>query len=212
MKSTVLTFYMANMPCDIVHMQNQIVRRFLPSGCDFHQILTSERHAPSIDRFLLGRHYDVVVLLDVDCIPLNEQVLPKMIENAANDRLVGIAVRAFKKRNNGHVYAGPQGMAFSERLFDNAGNPSFSPTRRGDVGEELTFRCEELEIPVDLFWPVDVISPMGWPLRDGIEYGLGTSYEGGLFHNGMSRRRRARRVFVNKCTEVLTAETFSQNA
>lgn len=180
MRVTVFSVYQGNIPPEVVSGQHEVVRRFLPAECDFHQYL-SGHHAIGINEFLARHYHDVYVLLDIDCIPLDRQVLPWMIDTARSGALVGCAQRANHLNNGGHIYAGPCGLAFSLDLYDLIGRPSFCANDRGDVGEELTYRCEERGLPVRLLWPTHV-AVRKWDLRGGLYFGHGTTYGGALFH------------------------------
>ncbi len=204
MRPTVFTVCQGNIPAEVISGQGEVVRRFLPAECDFHQY-ASGHHAIGINEFLAQHDYDAYVLLDIDCIPLNRQVLPWMIRTACAGVLVGCAQRANHLDNGGHIYAGPCGLAFSRALYEAIGRVSFYASDRGDVGEELTYRCENLGLPIRLLWPTHVVARK-WDLRDGLYFGHGTTYGGALFHAFEIGKHVTTELFLNKCREVLQAE------
>jgi hypothetical protein len=197
----VLTLYMENIPEVVVESQARVVKSFLPEGCDFFQITASD-HAAGLDAFLTQYRRDAYVILDVDCIPLVPWVLPWLLHNALAGILIGCAQRASHIENDSHIYAGPFAVAFGRELFESLGCVSFASTPRGDVGEELTYRCEEAGIPISLLWPTDVTVPL-WDLRAGRPFGEGTTYGGVLYHAFAIRDQRTCPIFLKKCEAVL---------
>ena len=186
----------------VIEAQAKVVNAFLPPDCDFVQWFSGD-HSYGIDTFLRRDKHEVVVLLDIDCIPLNREILPQMIAKAREGILVGCVQRANHIENGQHLYAGPCGTAFSRELYDRIGRPSFAATERGDVGEELTYGCERLGIPVELLWPTHVVSPR-WHLRDGKMFGNGTTYANALYHAFEIGIGLTRQMFLEKCREVLS--------
>ena len=106
MKAAILSIYLDNIPSCLVDKQALVVEKYLPRYVDFYQT-RSVRHAVGIDDFLRSHVYDVYLILDIDCIPLNNIVLPWMLETASSDILVGCAQRANHIENGEHIYAGP---------------------------------------------------------------------------------------------------------
>jgi hypothetical protein len=91
------------------------------------------------------------------------------------------------------------------------GYPTFLATHRGDVGEELTYTYERQHggaAPV-LFDPLHVEAmPEGgyWNLREGKQFGLGTSYGAThplFYHAFQIRTGENFKRFESKCREVL---------
>jgi hypothetical protein len=192
---------MDNIPREVIENQSRVVQSWLPPRCEFLQLAASD-HAAGIDSFLAQNKRDAYIILDVDCIPLVPWVLPWMLDNALAGILVGCAQRASHIENGCHIYAGPFAVAFGRELFDSVGCVSFASTPRGDVGEELTYRCEEAGIPISLLWPTDVMVPL-WDLRGGRLFGEGTTYGGILYHAFAIRDQRTCPMFVKKCKAVL---------
>ena len=197
----VFSIYMGNVPQDVVDAQAEVIRAFLPDACDFVQILDSD-HPAGIDRVLAQHNRQVYLILDVDCIPLAQWVMPWMLRNAAAGVLVGCAQRASHLENQGHIYAGPFAMAFSRDLYQKLDRISFASTPRGDVGEELTYRCEELGMPMTILWPTDVVTPK-WDLRGEHRFGNGTTYGDAIYHAFEIRFDESRPLFLAKCRDVL---------
>jgi hypothetical protein len=202
--STVVSVFQSNIEKQVVASQAEVVRRFLPADCAFHQVLVTD-HGFGIDECLSRLEYDLYVMLDIDCIPLNAKALPRLIEIARSNTLIGCVQRANHINNGSHLFAGPCGVAFSRELFENLGRPSFRATARGDVGEEVTYRCEEVGYPVELLWPTHVVAPK-WALTDNRFLGHGTTYADALFHAFEIRWKATEGLFLEKCRQVIANE------
>jgi hypothetical protein len=200
-RMAVVTVYQDNIPPEVIARQAEVVCRFLPAGCEFEPHRVSH-HALGLDDYFRELRHDVYLLLDVDCIPLTPWAIPWLLENALAGVVIGAAQRANHLNNGGHLYAGPSALAFSRATFERLGRPSFRDTLRGDVGEELTYVCEEAGIPVSLLWPTHVTTPK-WTLRPEIEFGLGTTFGSAMYHAFEISKGHTVGMFLNKCREVL---------
>jgi hypothetical protein len=196
MKVAITSFYDSNVHIDIVRYQMDVFNKF---RIVLNQIKSSETHYDNLNIFI--NDYDIYVFFDIDCIPLNADVIPYLISRASSDTLIGCAQRANHKNNNQHIYAGPYCLAFSSNLYNKIGRPNFAPTKRGDTAEELTYACEAHKIPIQLLWPTHVETPL-WDLIDGKKFGPGTTYDKGIYHQ-FNSRLGDHLPFVAKCKEVL---------
>lgn len=207
MTPLIVSIYQENVPSVIRDAQRRVMDTLAP-GYEFRQILSADlpgryAHAVGIDRVLAeDTDHDTFLFLDIDAIPLNPNIIPWLFDRASHGVLVGPAQRANHIDNGEHIYAAPSALAFSRELFVRAGSPSFDPTSRGDIGEELTYRCEERGIPVNLLLPTGSIGPMIWPLKGGMAYGHGTTYAGAIFHAFQIRFGVTQKMFIDKCREV----------
>jgi hypothetical protein len=200
----VVSFYMDNIPQPLIAAQGAVVRRFLPEAWTFLQIHTALRHPEAIDQFLRSTDYQTVLLLDIDCIPLNAAALRALARDSRPDQLVGCAQRANHVRNGEHVYAGPFCCGIDMRLYVAVGRPSFVATARGDVGEQMTYACEAAGMRVKLFWPV-AVEKRRWKLTRNLYFGIGTNYENLFWHLFEGRFARNRARFLRKCRDVLAS-------
>jgi predicted O-methyltransferase YrrM len=201
-RTAVVTVYQDNIPAEVVARQAEVVCRLLPSGYEFEPRRVSH-HALGLDDYFRELRHDAYLVLDIDSIPLTPWAIPWAIQSARAGVVLGAAQRANHLNNGGHLYAGPCVLAFSRATFEKLGRPSFRATPRGDVGEELTYLCEEAEVPVSLLWPTQVTTPK-WPLRSGIEFGIGTTYGGAFYHAFEISKRHTVGLFLDKCREVLS--------
>ncbi len=193
---------MDNVPKKIIDLQKQIVTRLNTRNFNFLQMRTTASRGEAIDDALRHIDGDVLIFLDIDCIPLNCDALPMLAEAAARGVLVGSVQKANHIQNGDHLYAGPFCMGISKALWNDLGQPSAQPTERGDVGEEFTYCCEKRGRSIQLIWPSDVEVPV-WPLRAEIQFGYNTVYGGFFLHAFGIRHEANHERFVARCQELL---------
>jgi hypothetical protein len=206
LSKVVVSFYMDNIPASVIQSQRNVLEKFVPSDFAIEQRLTTRSHAAAINGFMSSMQYDLVVVLDIDCVPLNPRAVSAIAARAARGALTGCVQRANHIDNDGHLYVGPFCMALGRRLWENLGRPSFQPTQRGDVGEELTYRCEALQWPVHMIWPSSVEDPR-WDLTDGQKFGVNTEYGRSFLHTFGISDPSNQSKFVDRCRDILLAES-----
>lgn len=225
MKPCIVSFYMPNIHPAVVENQREVVQRMNPSNIEHVRVRAPmprvDNNGEAVDNFMrmnaerADMQFDVIVVLDIDCIPLHAKTLDYFVERAAAGVLIGNAQRSNHIQNNEHVFAAPSLHAFSLETYERMGRPSFRETARGDMCEELTYRAEEHDITVELIMPTAYERAPAeceyWPLAQGQPvYGLGTTYGNAEYgdmswHHFQIRYPGNAQRFVDKCREVLSA-------
>jgi len=234
----IVSFFMDNVDMKTVGLQKSVVDRYNVSKYPHYHIKTDMKHGASIDYFWCvngikvntfnGQNiekkldHDIVLILDIDCVPLSDKAIDLYVEKAAQGRLIGNAQRSGHIENNQHMFAAPSALAISADTFVTIKKPSALETKRGDVAEEYTYNAEESQIvPVDLIMPSRYDAPpirMNWEtnaepfwrLADGKpNYGIGTTFgdeeHGDLFwHNFQIFQPGQQERFWTKCESILT--------
>jgi hypothetical protein len=231
----IVSYFMPNINQQTVRLQQQVVEKFNKSKYPHYSFQGDIPHGAFIDYFWglngadvatmkdanLSKQFDhdIVVILDIDAIPLSEDAIDYLVEQAAAGKLIGNAQRTNHLKNDQHVFAAPSATAISRENFIKIGCPSALETDRGDVLEEYTFKAEENQIKVDLLLPLRYDNPPQryawegdqppyWALADGMPvYGMGTTYgldgKDMFYHNFQIRMPGQEERFWNKCNEVL---------
>ena len=199
---SVYSIFMSNIPTEVVELQEKCVRRCLPAGWKFTQYGTTDTHAQALGRISRSCSSDLLIFLDIDCIPLSFGAFKSLELNAMSGSLTGCVQRANHKNNNAHLYIGPFCMAFNRMKYEFLGSPTFEETPRGDIGEELTYAWQERGEPLCFFWPSEVLQPV-WDLRENEKFGFGTTYDGMFYHSFCIRDPRLHQHFIEKCHQVL---------
>lgn len=235
MTASIFSVYFPNISDEVVEAQYKCVMRFIPKGWTFTQYRHNPNgdvpHASAMHQCLELSSDDVVMFLDIDCIPLHDRAFPLLYECVQNDRwdpkekwqgLAGAIQRANHIQNNRHLYVGPFCMAFSRNYYNRLGCPPFAETARGDVGEELTYRWTEqsgfrvtagatahkYSSNIHFLWPTSCEQP-AWELFGGRAFGLGTTYGAvgvhpHLFYHAFNARdEQTKSRFLLRCNQIL---------
>jgi len=208
MLTRIVSFYMPNIPSSVLRAQAAVFAKF---GQQIEQIPTSLDHGPAIDQYIRHSRFDVLIIFDIDCIPLHEHVIPEAIEIASSRLCVyGIRQKSFGDRD----YVGPAFICFSYRTYKTLGCPSFRTIKRkGDVASQLTYRAllpglqrfflKRPPVEVQFLDVTDVAVPK-WPLDDGTQFGIGTNYGNKVFHAfQVSGDLLGKRLFLEKATQIV---------
>lgn len=231
MNPCIASIFMNNIEQKIISVHQQVVKKFNKSNILHYTVLnpgplTAVSHAQAMDKLvemLEERGHDAIMFLEIDCVPLNENILDFMFTKAYDGVLIGDAQRANHIQNNQHVYCAPHNMTFTLETYRKIGKPSFLPTNRGDVSEELTYKAQENDVPVELIMPLRYDappirmpwepkdSPPYWDLADGMpKYGIGTTFgteENEMFwHMYQSFYPGQNERFFKKCEELLNGK------
>lgn len=222
-KPCIISIFMNNIDRKTVELQKKTVAKFNKKDITHIQVLTDAQPGQTMDKLmelLEKNQFDAVMFLDIDCVPLNDTAIDYMFSKAYEGVLIGDAQRSNHIENGQHVFAAPHNFTFTLENYNKAGRPSFAPNHRGDVGEELTFRAREVNIPIEIIMPIRFDAPpirMAWELKDlpphwdladGMpKYGVGTTFgiddrelfwhNYQIFHPGQQER------FWKKCEELL---------
>lgn len=159
--------------------------------------------------------YDVILMLDIDCIPLDSYAIEYVFNKALQGYIIGNIQRSNHINNNEHVYIAPSAICISKKTFEKLNKPSFAPTYRSDIGEELCFMAEEQDIPLEMFLPKNYEQlPLNennpWELKNDMpRYGIGTTFIDSkekemFYHLFQSRYHKFNNLFFDKCISILT--------
>ena len=144
---------------------------------------------------------DVALLVDIDCFPLNREIVERAFAAARAGRIFGCA------QSTGHVdpdrlFVAPMFMSISRDAWDRLGRPSFRPDSSHDVAQRLNEVAAAAGIEIDMLYPWGCIVPK-WRLGDIALYGIGTFYRGGVFHLFESRKTPFSYVLFDVAEAVL---------
>ena len=241
----IVSLFMDNIHRKTVEMHREVVTKLNTQKYPFYQFKANMKHGVFLDYFWKMNgvkagvlkeenieqklNHDVIIILDIDCIPLSPDSLELYAREALNGNLIGNAQRTNHLNNNKHVFAAPSASAISRETYVKIGAPSALETDRSDVLEEYTWAAEATGIPVKKILPFrydraplrydwEKDQPPYWELGDGMPvYGMGTTYgneeHGELFwHNFQIRLPGQEQMFWNKCEEVLTRGMYEDRS
>lgn len=234
MNACIVSYFMKNIESKTVELQSKVINKFNKNKFP-HIIITGEiPHGQFMDYFwtingapvaTIGKiekqhNFDVILFLDIDCVPLSENSIDYFISKAIEGKLIGNAQRSGHIQNNNHIFAAPSALAISLENFKKIGSPSALETVRGDVAEEYTYCAEQFGVETEFILPTKYDRDIYrydyeqdrrpyWTLENNLpNFGLGTSYGneklGDLFyHNFQIRMPGQQELFQKKCEELL---------
>ena len=180
----IVALYWDNIDPRVVETQRRVFAHF---GLAIDQReRTGLNHADFLDAYMaeIGED-DVALLMDIDCFPLNREIVDKAFAAARAGRIFGCA-QSTNHIDPDRIFAAPMFMAISRGTWDALGRPSFKPDEQNDVAQRLNAVAVEAGVGIDLIYPWGCIVPK-WRLGDVALYGTGTFYKGGVFHLFQSR-------------------------
>ncbi len=143
---------------------------------------------------------DIVLMVDIDCFPLNREIVDRAFQAASEGRIFGCAQTFGVDRDK--IYVGPMFLAIARRTWDRLGRPSFTHDAHYDVAQRVNEAAMKADVPIELLYPWATIVPK-WRLGDIALFGVGTFYKGGVFHLFESRRTRFRFILFDVAEAIL---------
>lgn len=202
----IVTFYNSKINPEFPKLQKRVFEKF---NQNINQIKIDNwvSHGEHVDEFLrdINNEDEIIVLFDIDCVPLNSEIIPKAMK-WANENL-GIYSMAQTAPNLGYpiIHAAPAFMVFSIKTYNFLGKPSFKTNKRSDCGAEMTWSAREKGVDVFLLYPTHSELPHT-KVENGqgsIMFGYGTTYSNSIYHAFESRFSSKDNFFLNKCKEIL---------
>lgn len=228
MKKAIFTYYNFQVDPELVKHQKKIIDKFNTlEDCTFEPLMyNASEYEISPDKVMdyavshlfYDKEYDVILVLDVDCIPLSTEALQYTFEQAEKGILVGNVQRSCHIKNDEHLYVAPSCFCISKETFSKYNKLKFAITDRGDIGEEYTYLAEEKGVKIEMFMPSSFVRRPRhgtiWNLGEGkTEFGIGTTFsrENGeemFFHLFESRLSIWNSIFYDKCEEIISKDEF----
>lgn len=168
-------------------------------------------HGTWMTSIIRNTNADVYVFFDIDCVPLSKDVIDYSIHYAVeNDSMIGNAQVSNHIHPFTHVFVAPSFFVITKSCYTLLGMPSFYPTHRSDVAEEVSYKAEEIGKRFKCFYPVKFD---GVPKKDGVwrlsnygYYGIGTLYDNKIYHLFESRWGDHIELFQKRCEEIINGE------
>ena len=175
----IVTIYWDNVDMRVVAAQKRVLAHL---GYEIDQReRTKLDHGVFLDNYMAeAQEDDVVLMLDIDCFPLNGEIVQAAFQAARAGHLFGCAQSA-NHIDPDDIYAAPMFLALSKATWEALGRPSFRGDEANDVAQRVNRIARSRNVPVDLLYPWGAIVPK-WRLGDIALYGIGTFYRGGVFH------------------------------
>lgn len=227
MKKCIFTYCNHQIDNNIIEFQHNVINKFnniddctyefLRYNADDGVVFPDQVIDYAFKVLFYEKQYDIILMLDIDCIPLSTNALHYVFDKALNGYIIGNIQRSNHISNNEHIYVAPSTMCISKSVFELLDKPSFAPNSRSDIGEELNFIAESKQIPIEMFLPqsfetLPLHESEPWNLKEGMpKYGIGTTFinsnnEEMFYHLFQSRVHVFNQLFYNKCVNILISE------
>jgi hypothetical protein len=154
---------------------------------------------------------DVIGFLDSDCIPTNRDIIMYAANYAlSHQSFIGIAQASNHIGTKSHIFAAPAFFFIYREVWNKMGKPSFMDTfhqgGRSDVAEEVSYCAEEYGLRYKALYPTHFErEPVEgvWHLGNYGYFGVGSHFEGGVYHLYQGRFGNNSELFVKRCNDVI---------
>jgi hypothetical protein len=156
---------------------------------------------------------DIVGFLDIDCIPTNKQVVDDAIAYCdERSSFVGIAQASNHIKPCSHIFAAPAFFFMWRETWKELQCPTFSEVPDlGDVAENVSYAAEMAGLRYKTLFPTHYTKDAdegAWHLHTYGVYGIGTHFEGGVYHLYQARMNNNVELFLSMAESVING-TFS---
>lgn len=198
--SRIVSFYWNNIDSRIVETQRKIFAHF---GYAIDQReRTGMDHGDFLDSLMQELDEDEVVLIvDIDCFPLNQKIVQRAFAAARDGRLLGCA-QSSNHINPDRLFIAPSFMSISRRTWEHIGCPSFKSDAQNDIAQRLSDIAAAKGVTLEFLYPWGSIVPQ-WRLADIALYGTGTFFRDGVFHLYESRNTAFSYILFDVANAVL---------
>lgn len=187
----------------IIEAQRSVLDHF---GIEYTLHRENVDHGSWMNLIMDSSENDVVGFLDVDCVPMNNQIVDAAKTYCEkNNSFIGIAQVSNHIPPASHIYAAPAFFFINAQCWHDLGKPTFCATENSDVAENVSYVAEAKGKPYRALYPVKCREPL-WRLGNYGMYGIGTEFIGGIFHLYQSRLAENVKMFERVCEEIVANE------
>ncbi|WP_434037637.1 hypothetical protein [Formosa sp. 4Alg 33] len=202
MKIHISTFYKSNISDYLLFYQKQVFKML---GLELNQICDNDiSHGDFMTRILRDTEADYFVIFDIDCIPLKKEAISRVIEEIKDNTISGCAQTAKHFNNGKNIYVGPCFFAISKEVYNLLGRPDLNENKvlEVDAGGILSKLAPEYGVKLNYWYPTDVEEEK-WELYPDKVFGIGTTYEGLVYHLFESRYQKNIVKFIRKSNATI---------
>jgi len=233
MKHIIVSTYQSDLPNNVVNYQKKVFDYFdIPlEQIEFKQ--ANDMHSQTMSEVIKSKenqNWDYFTFFDVDCIPLNHEVIEnaiKKIEDGAT--LYGNAQSSNTEPHNlvkTPPFVAPSFLNISRQVWEsyklnypNYLNEDIFKFRQTcynpegeisqcDVAEEFTKDNRKINNKIELAYPTKVYGNLDWSFDGGwgyepFKFGNYTEFESDTFHNFQIRYQVHQEFFINYCKKII---------
>lgn len=206
---SVNTLFWPNTDAGIVKAHSDVMKHL---GIDVGYTIQEYPHGLWMNAVMEQTDADIVCFLDIDCVPTNINVFNDAVEWVAkHESFLGIAQVSNHIKPCSHIFAAPAFLMVHRKAWEFLQRPSFSEMPWADVAENFSYAAEMAGLKFKTLMPTHYYSrPENerWFLHSYGEYGIGTHFEGGVFHLYQGRKAQNQKLFKKVCRDIIKG-TFS---
>ncbi len=208
MEHKIVSFFHKNLNPEIVELQKKVFDKL---GINIIQQEFEGTHGNAIKTFLESNSWDLITLFDVDCIPLDFDIINKILRFVDDNTIYGNA-----QVSNSFPYAAPSFLSFTKNLYHSSPHKNFEGMYYPNMeGIHVEADCAEVFVKENLrigkkqilSYPTKVIEPK-WKYDSNTEYesfvyGNGTFFDNNTFHCFQIRLPEAQSTFIKFVKDFL---------
>jgi hypothetical protein len=185
-------------------------------GIDVAYTLQRLPHGLWMNEIMAQSKSDVVGFLDIDCIPTNKLIVEQSIDYCAqNKSFVGIAQASNHIKPCSHIFAAPAFFFIWRETWEALQRPTFSEVLDiADVAENVSYAAEMEGVRYKTLYPTHYTKTPDegpWNLHTYGVYGIGTHFEGGVYHLYQARMNNNVELFVDTAKQIMDGTFTTDN-
>jgi len=184
-------------------------------GLDVAYTLREVNHGQWMNYILDNSKADVVGFLEIDCIPTNMQIVEQSIAYCAqNKTFVGASQASNHIPPKSHIYAAPCFHFIWRETWNKLQKPTYSEVPHGDTAENVSYAAEMAGLRYKTLFPTHYTKTPDegpWHLHTYGVYGIGTHFEGGVYHLYQARMNNNVELFVDTAKQIMDG-TFNTDS
>ena len=198
------TLYWPNTDPSIVKAHTDVMGHL---GLEVNYTIDQRNHGQWMDAVMEHIDADIICFLDIDCVPTNTNVFDDAVQWVAkNKTFMGISQVSNHIKPCSHIFAAPAFLMIWRKTWQEMNKPTFQEVPNCDIAENMSYMAEMMGIHYKTLFPTHYYKrPEGerWFLHSYGEYGIGTHFEGGIFHLYQGRLPQNQKLFKKVCKSII---------
>jgi len=208
---SVNTLYWPDTDPSIVAAHSDVMKHL---GIEVGYTIQKANHGEWMDNVMENSTTDIVCFLDIDCVMTNLKVFEDAIHWVSNSKtFLGISQVSNHIKPCSHIFAAPAFFFMWRETWQKMNKPTFREVPNCDIAENVSYMAEMMGGRYKTLFPTHYYKrPEGerWFLHSYGEFGIGTHFEGGVFHLYQGRHPQNQELFKQVCKDIING-TFSTN-
>ena len=207
------TLYWKNSNPVFYHYHSKIMNKF---NVDINYSNENINHGIWMDKVINESKSDIIGFIDIDCVVTNDQIISECIKYLNKKKsIIGIAQVTGHIHPANHIFVGAGFFFIFKKSWEDVGKPSFVQLKdklknyfktKYDYAEGVCYAFEKKKIKYKALYPTHFQKyneTNQYHLHNYGPYGIGTHFNGGIYHLYESRNNDNIQLFKKKCEEIL---------